>query len=760
MIKGPAARTAIRSHASMNQQGTAGLAVLIALLVGTAGRHIYAVTAVIDDCGVSLLDADGAARLLQHAETGLTMSPHGQDGPERCVSLGPIEHQDGVARASVQFADGRTADLLVRSAAHWHRIAIIPQDTGRYDISLRFGGGLNPAYGMGDHGGYGPSFNIYPFRREIIHQHQGGQELRFLSTFTVFPRHRLAIVLFSPDRKSAVIDDEVTSFGVVNSPKLDGLYVFHGSMEQIYSAYREVRKAEGLFDARPDANFFRLGFESYGALHWNTSQARIEEAVEGLLERGYPLRWVVCGSGFWKNPRSKPIGPEGATTSFGLWGQRYPDPDSFKRFCRDRNLQLILGLRHGFPALGEHGGNYDEAIHGSFSRRGLQAGYFLSHEDGSPRTFRVHFPRAVPVYLLNPHHPNAVDWFVRNAELWGADGFKEDFMFVAERNDYFDDYKHNPMLERLSASGHLVMVRNAAYSVPGSILRINDTDIKHKPADQDRIPINCLAYAASGQPNVYPDIIGGRPIANWTQRERRYLTRMAMLSAVLPALSIGNLPWMMNDPDCEAAVLKAIRWHDRYVPYIYSAAIESFNSGYPRTVTPLPIAFPDDSGTYDLASHQGKVYSWMLGPSLLACPVFGSDYDRANSRDVYLPVGRWMDYETGELFEGPRKLENHPCPIDKMPLFVGGTGMLIAEEGDHLVAEIFPNVMDGSSFEFVDPGSGRTSRLMVDLTGSGGGQVTVRTLPRRSKVRIDQRPPAGWRFTLEPGTHYLIKVAK
>jgi hypothetical protein len=278
------------------------------------------------------------------------------------------------------------------------------------------------------------------------------------------------------------------------------------------------------------------------------------------LERGYPLRWAVVGSGFWINPKSQPRGPEGCTTSFGLWGQRYPEPAELKAFLKQHELKLIIGLRHGFPALREDGGQYDEAVHGPSTKVALERGYLLTDEAGKPRVFNVHFPTS-PVYLLDPHNEQAMRWFVEQAARWEADGYKEDFMFDAGKSRYIDDYKINPIDMALAESGAMVMVRCAAYSTPGSILRINDTDINHSRADQDRIPINSLAYAASGQPNVYPDIVGGRPIGGWSDAKRNYLTRMAMLSAVLPAMSFGNAPWMMQSDVHERAALKAAKWH-------------------------------------------------------------------------------------------------------------------------------------------------------------------------------------------------------
>ncbi|QNN25209.1 hypothetical protein HED60_23990 [Planctomycetales bacterium ZRK34] len=661
---------------------------------------------------------------------------------------------DGAWR--VTFENGAVATVRVQTDASAVRLTVEPEANGPHEIRVKFAGGMNPAYGLGDHGGYNESFNIYPCRHDALFQHQDGQMLRFVSTFAVFAKHGLAMVVFDDGPKYVRLEDSGTVMGVNEAEKLDGFYLFAGSMPEIYAAYRQSRNEMGLPDARPDIDFFYPGFESYGALSWRTDQKTVTEMLSEYVKRGYPLRWAVVGSGFWINPKSQPRGPEGCTTSFALWGQRYPEPDALKAFLKQHDLKLIIGLRHGFPALREDGGQYDPAVHGPSTKVALERGYVLTDATGKPRTFNVHFPKS-PVYLLGPDNPQAVNWFAEQAARWGADGYKEDFMFDAGKSHYIDDYKINPIDTALARDGAMVMVRCAAYSTPGSILRINDTDIRHSRADQDRIAINSLAYAASGQPNVYPDIVGGRPISGWNDAKRNYLTRMAVLSAVLPAMSFGNAPWSMQSEAHEQATLKAAKWHAAHVPYIFSAAMQSYETGYPYTITPLPIAYPDDKVTYDLTSRKSKQYQWLLGPSLLAAPLFGSDYDTVTSRDVYLPAGRWMDYETGQIFTGPTTLKDYPRALDAMPLFVGRTGVIVEhDESGKLWAEVYPQVADGTPYTFISH-DGQRSTISIDGP-LGSGAVRVHTTTRTPVKTQSVRDGRAIRFELKPGVDYRVSA--
>src|SRR5690606_33796837 len=87
---------------------------------------------------------------------------------------------------------------------------------------------------------------------------------------------------------------------------------------------------------------------------------------------------------------------------------------------------------------------------------------------------------------------------------------------------------------------------------------------------------------------------------------KRYYGRNSLFAAVGPAMSLGLGPWHLENARYENVIKKASDWHHQFAPYIYSAALESYYTGFPTTMTPLHIAYPKDSATYDLASRQKK----------------------------------------------------------------------------------------------------------------------------------------------------------
>lgn len=221
-----------------------------------------------------------------------------------------------------------------------------------------------------------------------------------------------------------------------------------------------------------------------------------------------------------------------------------------------------------------------------------------------------------------------------------------------------------------------------------------------------------------------------------------------------PVLAFGKGPWELGRADYAANVKDLALWHDALHPYIYDTVLDSHRSGFPYAMTPLPIAYPDDTTTYALANDDTRQYEWMLGESLLATPVFGADFDTAQARDVYLPEGRWIDYDTGAVFDGPRTLEDYAIGTDRVPAFVGGKGVLVLREGDAMVAEVYP-VARTSQYEWTD--GERDSQIANANTGWDPRRLKVvdSTTDRPVAFEVDEVTGA-FRFDFVPGHDYVL----
>ncbi|MFW6719434.1 hypothetical protein ACHZ98_04525 [Streptomyces sp. MAR4 CNY-716] len=221
--------------------------------------------------------------------------------------------------------------------------------------------------------------------------------------------------------------------------------------------------------------------------------------------------------------------------------------------------------------------------------------------------------------------------------------------------------------------------------------------------------------------------------------------------------ALGQGPWQFGD-DVAADARKLALWHDSLHPYIYDAVLDGHASGFPYAMMPLHLAYPADERTYGLVDESTRRYEWMLGESLLAAPVWGSDFATATGRDVYLPAGTWIDVNTGERHEGPVTLTDHEVARGDVPAFVGGKGVLVrrveAGSSDRLRAQVFP-VTRGSVYSYGDGKS--TSRIVNANAGWSAKSLKVLDTTASRAVDFSVDPVTGAvGFPLRAGHDYRL----
>ena len=138
-------------------------------------------------------------------------------------------------------------------------------------------------------------------------------------------------------------------------------------------------------------------------------------------------------------------------------------------------------------------------------------------------------------------------------------------------------------------------------------------------------------------------------------------------------------------------------WKLRYrlMPYILEEARRSTETGYPM-VRALLMHHPDDRQVWHIDDE------YYFGSEFLVAPVMNSE----DKRDVYLPEGRWVDFFTGERFEGGRWLKGVECPLERMPLYV--------KEGAEI--SLYPDV-DPQHTDQMD--LTKAEKLVIDATFNG-----------------------------------------
>jgi alpha-D-xyloside xylohydrolase len=79
----------------------------------------------------------------------------------------------------------------------------------------------------------------------------------------------------------------------------------------------------------------------------------------------------------------------------------------------------------------------------------------------------------------------------------------------------------------------------------------------------------------------------------------------------------------------------------KLMPYIYAQAKHCSENGLPM-LRALFVEFPDDPGSWLIEDQ------YLFGSDILVAPLF---QDSTYVRDVYLPKGKWINYQTGEVYQ-------------------------------------------------------------------------------------------------------------
>jgi alpha-glucosidase/alpha-D-xyloside xylohydrolase len=112
--------------------------------------------------------------------------------------------------------------------------------------------------------------------------------------------------------------------------------------------------------------------------------------------------------------------------------------------------------------------------------------------------------------------------------------------------------------------------------------------------------------------------------------------------------------------EAEPILAKYLRLRYQLMPYTYSLAYSSYQTGAPY-MRALFMDFPNDPNVADIPDE------YMFGPAFLVAPVTEQG---ATTRKVYLPAGcDWYNYWTNERLKGGQTVTVN-APIDTLPLFV------------------------------------------------------------------------------------------
>lgn len=195
-----------------------------------------------------------------------------------------------------------------------------------------------------------------------------------------------------------------------------------------------------------------------------------------------------------------------------------------------------------------------------------------------------------------------------------------------------------------------------------------------------------IGSGLSGQPNISSDmdgIFGGKNLTVNT-RDFQWKTFTPMQLNMDGWGANEKYPHAMGEP-----ATSINRWYlklkSELLPYAYSIAKESAD-GLPM-IRAMFLEYPND-----YTKGKATQYQFLYGPYFLVAPIYQETKADDNGNDIrngiYLPEGTWIDYFSGEKYEGNCVINNFDAPIWKLPVFVKDGAIIPMTNPNNNVSEI------------------------------------------------------------------------
>lgn len=272
-----------------------------------------------------------------------------------------------------------------------------------------------------------------------------------------------------------------------------------------------------------------------------------------------------------------------------------------------------------------------------------------------------------------------------------------------------------------------------------------------------------IGSGLSGNPNICSDmdgIFGGKNLAINT-RDFQWKTFTPMQLNMDGWGSNEKYPHALGEP-----ATSINRWYlkmkSEIMPYAYSIAKESVD-GLPM-IRAMFLEYPNP---YTLG--KATQYQFLYGPYFLVAPIYQATKADEQGNDIrngiYLPAGEWVDYFSGEIYQGDRIINNYASPLWKLPVFVKNGAIIPMTPPNNNVNETAKNLRiyelypyGQSTFtEYDDDGTTEEYRA-----GKGVSTLIKSSVGAKGDVTVTIHPTQGdfTGFVKEKATEFRINVTE
>ena len=409
-------------------------------------------------------------------------------------------------------------------------------------------------------------------------------------------------------------------------------------------AFRAASKAHFPANGQlPPEEFYRLPqYNTWIELMYDQNQEGVLNYARGILDNGLPPGIIMIDD-TWQE-------------DYGKWNfhpGRFSDPKAMCDELHEMGFKVMLWV---CPFV-----SMDQYL--IFRELRECRGFLMSDDGWNP--YPVNWWNGTSA-VLDLSNPKGAEWFRAQLQYlidtYGVDGFK----FDAGDFEYYPSAAkaaggNVPGWEQCSlyvqlAENYPYNELRAGWSNAGKPIVQRLHDKAHSWDDLSKLIPEMMAESLMGFSFCCPDMVGGGSFETFLRgkTDEELIVRSAQVHALMPMMQFSLAPWRVLSEENYAAVLKAVKLRESFMPLIESLFRRAAETGEP-IVAPLEYCFP----------HQGLAGvkdEFMLGDRILVAPMLQS----GSERQVTLPKGRWRS-DDGKILKGG--FHTIKVPIDRLPYF-------------------------------------------------------------------------------------------
>ena len=444
------------------------------------------------------------------------------------------------------------------------------------------------------------------------------------------------------------LDHTAHSIIVEDTDVLDIYWIYGPGLKEILPRYTAITGQPAL----PPKWSFGLWM---GRITYN-HQDQVEKVAKELREHKIPCDLIHIDTGWYENEWD---------CNYCFGPDKFPDPVGMIERLRKDGYRVSLWQ---WPNL---------SVGSSIFAEGQEKGYFARRSNGSTYTYSGFLEDTA---LIDYSYPKAVAWVqekIHNLLDMGVVAIKVDFgegaPIEAKYHGVASESMHNlyPLLygkaifevtQQVHGKDQAVIWARAGWAGSQRYPIHWSGDGIARFEDLACVLRSALSFGMSGFPFYSHDIGGfsGIPTPELYVRWAQYglFSSHSRCHGEPP-----REPWEYGE-GAEKIFRNYTELRYRLMPYIYSQAVESVKASLPM-VRALVLEFQDDPTATKIDDQ------YLFGSNILVAPIL----DQTNHRKVYLPMGRWIDYWTKTVHQGPCWLEIE-APLDILPLYVRAGSIL------------------------------------------------------------------------------------